>query len=199
MAADIEPMPIDRKTVEAKYYRWWLDVCKCLTPKKRQSLRHAISIIEAYRSDMLYQHLSATYKQAARQEGFDRQHWETQYTHALERYMEQDKTRVRRIAVQCPNILICIAGVINGIRRSTDISGAIKAILLLDIIDGTNIDLVAEIELSHIRFLQKSYSVYLPLKEPEIHSVVSIIDSLLKLQPSLHKRGLKKNTRLKTT
>ncbi|PWI32979.1 hypothetical protein DI392_11730 [Vibrio albus] len=187
MADNTAPMPIDKDTVETKYYRWWLEICKLVNPNKRQSLRCAISIIEAYRCDMMYLHLWTTYRHASKQENFDRQQWTEKYINALDRYMERDKKRIHRIAAHCPNMLICIAGVINGVRRSTNINGTVRTILLLDIIDGTNIDLISELEMSHIRCVQKSHSVYLPLKEPEIYSIVSIVDNLLKLQPSLHK------------
>lgn len=187
MMAAARLMPIDKSLVEEKYYRWWLEICKLLNPGKRQNLRCAISIIEAYRSEMLYTHLRKVYRHAATQQGFDAQQWEKKYIHALEKYMEKDKKHIHRMAVQCPNMLICIAGVINGIRRSSNIKSAIKTILLLDVIDISNIDLIADLEMSQVRCLQKSSSVYLPLKEPEIHSIVSIVENMFKVQPNLHK------------
>ncbi|PWI32462.1 hypothetical protein DI392_15520 [Vibrio albus] len=187
MASGKKIMPIDKNRVETKFYRWWLEICKLVGPDQRQSLRCAISIIEAYRSDMLYLHLRNAYSHAAQKEAFNRQQWEAKYINALDLYMERDKKRVHRIAVECPNMLISIAGVINGIRHSTNIRGAIKTILLLDCIDRTNINLISQVEMSHICFLQKSHSVYLPLKEPEIYSVVSVVENVLRLNPSLHK------------
>ncbi len=185
MANVVETMPIDRDHITTLYYHWWLEVCKLINPSERESLRRAVCIIEAYRSDLAYLQLLNIYRKSCKSENFCRIRWEKDGLEALQRYMDQDKKRILKLAVNCPNMLICIAGVINGIRRSSNIEGAIKTILLLDVIDRSNIKFISKLETRHLRFLQKSHSVYLPLKEPEIFSVVSLVENLFKIHPAI--------------
>lgn len=172
-------MPITKETIENMYYKWWLEICKSVSPEQRNRIRCAVSIIEAYRSDFMYNLMNGIHRHDVVKEGYNAKEWEFRMRSSLERAMANDKKRVAALAARCPNLLISIAGVINGVRRATDIRNAFSTILLLDVVDNTTIGMLDKVELENIRFIQQSKSIYLPLREPEVYSVIKEVEKLL--------------------
>lgn len=181
-------MPITKETIEKLYYRWWLEICKSVAPEQRNRIRCAVSIIEAYRSDFMYSLLYRIHETDSAKQGYNAKEWEFRMKESLERAMSNDKKRVAALAKRCPNLLISIAGVINGVRRATDIRNAFSTILLLDVVDNTTIGMLDKVELENIRFIQQSKSIYLPLREPEVYSVIKEVEKLLASNAVLNSR-----------
>ena len=181
-------MPINKEVIEKMYYRWWLELCKSVTPEQRNRLRCALSIIEAYRSDFIYEIVRRLYVADSKAENFNAAEWEVTTLAKLEAALANDKKRVAALASRCPNLLIGIAGVINGVRRATDVRNAFSTILLLDIVDNDSIQMLDKIELENVRFIKESKSIYLPLREPEVYSVIKEVEKLLASNKSLNER-----------
>lgn len=181
-------MPITKETIENMYYKWWLEICKSVSPEQRNRIRCAVSIIEAYRSDFMYNLMNGIHRHDVVKEGYNAKEWEFRMKSSLERAMANDKKRVAALAARCPNLLISIAGVINGVRRATDIRNAFSTILLLDVVDNTTIGMLDKIELENVRFIQQSKSIYLPLREPEVYSVIKEVEKLLATNKVLSER-----------
>lgn len=181
-------MPIRKEIVENMYYKWWLDICKSVAPEQRNRIRCAVSIIEAYRSDFMYSLMQAIYKNESTKEDFNATEWKYRMMTGLERAMNSDKKRVCALAKRCPNLLISIAGVINGVRRASDVRNAFSTILLLDMIDAETLPMLDKVELENVRFIQQSKSIYLPLREPEVYSVIKEVEKMLATNKSLAER-----------
>ncbi|AQT27976.1 hypothetical protein pVa21_034 [Vibrio phage pVa-21] len=181
-------MPITKETIENMYYKWWLEICKSVSPEQRNRIRCAVSIIEAYRSDFMYNLMNGIHRHDVVKEGYNAKEWEFRMKASLERAMANDKKRVAALAARCPNLLISIAGVINGVRRATDIRNAFSTILLLDVVDNTTIGMLDKVELENVRFIQQSKSIYLPLREPEVYSVIKEVEKLLATNKVLSER-----------
>lgn len=181
-------MPINKEVIEKMYYRWWLELCKTVSPEQRNRLRCALSIIEAYRSDFIYEIIRRLYANESQVENFDSKAWEVTTLGKIEAVLANDKKRVAALAKRCPNLLIGIAGVINGVRRAKDIRSAFSTILLLDIVDNNTIQMLDNVELENVRFIKESKSIYLPLREPEVYSVVKEVERLLFSNATLRER-----------
>lgn len=181
-------MPINKEVIEKMYYRWWLELCKSVSPEQRNRLRCALSIIEAYRSDFIYEIIRRLYANESQAENFDSKAWEVATLGKIEAVLANDKKRVAVLAKRCPNLLIGIAGLINGARHATDVRNAFSTILLLDIVDNDSIQMLDKIELENVRFIKESKSIYLPLREPEAYSVIKEVEKLLASNKSLNER-----------
>lgn len=181
-------MPISKETIEKLYYRWWLEICKTSSPEQRNRIRCAVSVIEAYRSDIMYTLLERIHKNDSAKEGYDAKEWEVRMRESLERIMASDKKRVIALVRRCPNLLIGIAGVINGVRRATDVRSAFSTILLLDVVDDSTVDMLDKIELENVRFIKQSKSIYLPLRGLEVYSVIKEVEKLLDVNDVLNQR-----------
>ena len=181
-------VPITKETIEQLYYKWWLEICKSVTPEVRNHIRCALSIIEAYRSDLMYGIVYRIYRNDVAKQDFDVVEWEARIIESVKRTMENDKKRIKTLAKYCPNLLIGIAGVINGVRRSYDARGAFNTILLLDVVDSNTIDQLESVELENIRFIQESKSIYLPLRGSEVYSVIEVVEKMLADNDGLYER-----------
>ncbi len=181
-------VPITKETIEQLYYKWWLEICKSVTPEVRNRTRCALSIIEAYRSDLMYDIIFRIYRNDVTKPDFDVAEWQSRMTESVKRAMENDKKRVKALAKYCPNLLISIAGVINGVRHSYDARGALNTILLLDVVDGNTIDQLESVELENVRFIQESKSIYLPLRGSEVYSVIEVVEKMLAANDDLYER-----------
>ena len=181
-------VPISKENIEQLYYKWWLEICKSVSPEVRNRIRCALSIVEAYRSDLMFDIICRIHKQDAVKPNYDANEWRARMSESLKRAMMNDKKRVIALAINCPNLLISIAGVINGVRHSYDARGAFNTILLLDVVDSQTIDQLESVELENVRFIQESKSIYLPLRGPEVYSVIEVVEKMLASNDDLFER-----------
>lgn len=188
-------MPITKDTVESLYYKWWCELCREMTPELRKRCRRAVSVIEAYRSEFMYHVLMRRYQHDSRKEGFDKTEWKYKMVSGLTRVVENDRVKIRSLMLRSPDALICIAGVINGIRRATDVTAALNTVVLLDALCEETLSHIEKASFKDVGFLRANKSIYLPLKEPEVHSVIATVNSMLKGSQSLTEKVNKEYTK----
>lgn len=181
-------IPIRKETIEKMYYRWWLDICKSVNPAQRSRVRCALSVIEAYRADFIYEVITRLYKSNHTNKDFSLITWKAKTMRVITQTLENDKVRISLLAERCSNLLIGIAGVINGGRRVHNPSKVFNTILLLDVVDSGTVEMLNGIELENVKFIKESKSIYLPIHEPELYSVVREVEKLLANNAALNDR-----------
>lgn len=171
--------PINATHVNTIYYKWWVMMVKAAPEKDKARMRRALSVIEGMRSEYVYKLVERRFKMDCRNPQWSKSEWGKRMADAIYRRAERDAEAVIAMMEHTPEMLLSIAGIINGARRSTCPRATLRCIMLLDVVNRDNIYELRTESLKEVPFIVDNRSVYMPLMEPEVHTVTQKLTEVI--------------------
>jgi hypothetical protein len=167
----METNPISANQVNNIYYKWWVAMVKRAPGTDKARMRRALSVIEGMRSEYIYKLVDRRFNIDRRNPQWCKALWAKRMADAIYRRASRDAEAVIAMMEHAPELLLSIAGIINGARRSTCPRATLRCIILLDVINRDNIYELRTEVLKSVPFIVDKRSVYMPLREPDVHAV----------------------------
>lgn len=175
----METNPISANQVNNIYYKWWVAMVKRAPGTDKARMRRALSVIEGMRSEYIYKLVDRRFNIDRRNPQCSNAVWGKRMAGAIYRRAERDGEAVIAMMEHAPELLLSIAGIINGARRSTCPRATLRCIMLLDVVNRDNIYELWTESLKEVPFIVDKRSVYMPLREPDVHTVTQKITDVI--------------------
>lgn len=171
--------PISATHVNNIYYKWWVMMVKAAPEKDKARMRRALSVVEGMRSEYVWRLVERRFHMDSRNPQWCKAEWGKRMADNIYRRAERDAEAVMAMMEHAPELLLSIAGIINGARRSTCPRATLRCIMLLDVVNRDNIYEFDIRELRNIPFIVDKRSVYMPLMEPDVHRVTEKLTAVI--------------------
>lgn len=172
--------PISTTHINTIYYKWWVMMVKAAPETDKARMRRALSVIEGMRSEYIWKLVERRFHMDRHNPRWCKAEWGKRTADAIYRRAERDAEAVMAMLQHAPEMLLSIAGIINGARRSSCPHATLRCFMLLDVVNRDNIYELRTESLKEVPFIVDKRSVYMPLMEPEVHTVTERLTEVIR-------------------